>query len=330
MSLLLTPFSIKNVTLNNRIVLPPLATEKSIEGGFVSDALLDYYNEMTKDGAIGLVIVEHSYIAMSGKASPHQLSIASDETIEGLKKLAETIKKNGSKVIMQINHAGSAAIESVTGMSSIGPSAIMNPRKGSLPKEMSVDEIKTITQTFVNGAVRAKKAGFDGVEIHSAHGYFLNQFYSPLSNKRDDQYGGDVRNRVRLHLEIIEGIKKAVGEEYPLLLRLGASDYMENGSTIEDAILAVKLFEEAGIDIVDISGGFCGYVGNGSNEEGYFSELTGPIVNETKCPIILTGGVLDPLVAERLLQENKAHLIGVGRGMLKDPHWAKKAGERLK
>lgn len=325
MSILLSPLTTKKLTLHNRIVLPPLATEKSANGGIVSEGLLKYYDEMTEDGAIGLVIVEHAYIHISGKASAHQLAIDSDETIEGLKTLASTIQSNGSKVIMQINHAGSAASKEVTGSDVIGPTAVANPRKGTVPKEMSVADIEYITKCFIESASRAKEAGFDGVEIHSAHGYFLNQFYSPLSNLRRDAYGGNLYNRVRLHLEIIEGVRSVVGEDYPILLRLGASDYMDHGSTLEDALEAVTLFEKAGVDIIDISGGFCGYTGNGSTKEGYFSELTGPILCITECPVILTGGILDPKIAETLLQEEKANLIGVGRGMLKDRHWAKKA-----
>ncbi len=325
MALLTSPFVMNKLELHNRIVLPPLATEKSAEGGKVSKSLLEYYDAITADRAIGLVIVEHCYVHLSGKASASQLSVDSNASLSELTTLANTIQHNGSKAVMQISHAGSATSEEVTGSVVIGPSAVANPRKGIMPREMTLEEIEEIIQSFIASAKLVKEAGFDGVEIHSAHGYFLNQFYSPLTNLREDAYGGSLENRVRIHLEIIKGIRKVVGNNFPILLRLGASDYSEGGTTLEDSLKVVPLFEEAGVDIIDISGGFCGYAGNDPSEEGYFSELSGPIMQVTKCPVILTGGILSAEKAEMILVEKKASLIGVGRAMLKDHHWANKA-----
>lgn len=159
--------------------------------------------------------------------------------IEDLKKLAEVIHRNGSKGIMQINHAGSAAEKEVTGAIPVGPSAVANPRRGSvIPRELTKPEIANIVTAFQNAAGRVKEAGFDGVEIHSAHGYLLHQFFSPLSNKRTDEYGGNILNRIRLHLEVIEAVRKTAGGDFPILLRLGASDYMKGGAAIEDSLVA--------------------------------------------------------------------------------------------
>jgi 2,4-dienoyl-CoA reductase-like NADH-dependent reductase (Old Yellow Enzyme family) len=232
---------------------------------------------------------------------------------------------------MQLNHAGSAAEEEVIGSTPVGPSAITNPRKGEqTPHELTTKEIDDIIVAFAHAARRCKEAGFDGVEIHSAHGYLLNQFFSPLSNNRNDEYGGSVNNRINIHLKVIEAVKSEVGEDFPVLLRLGASDYMDGGITIEDSLVAVKEFEKAGIDILDISGGFCGYVGNGSNEQGYFSPLTEAIKKVVSIPVILTGGIKDGKAAEDLLAHNKADLIGVGREVLKDSNWARNVIESLK
>jgi 2,4-dienoyl-CoA reductase-like NADH-dependent reductase (Old Yellow Enzyme family) len=174
-----------------------MATAKSAEDGSVSQELIDYYDEKTKGGYLSLVIIEHSFVSQQGKASDKQLSVAEDKFIEGLKKLADVIHQNGSKAVMQINHAGSATSKSVTGMDPVGPSAVANPRtkKEELPKELNLDEIREIIESFRAAAMRVKKAGFDGVEIHSAHGYLLNQFYSPLSNRRVDEYGGDITGK---------------------------------------------------------------------------------------------------------------------------------------
>lgn len=330
MSHLLKPLQTKNLNLKNRLIMPPMATSKSEENGKVSKDVLNYYEEKSTGGYISLIIIEHSFISKEGKASKNQLSVDHDDFIDSLKELANTIQKNGSKAVMQINHAGSAASKDVTGCEPVGPSAISNPRKGSMPKELSIKEIKDIVQDFKAAALRVKKAGFDGVEIHSAHGYLLNQFFSPITNKRTDEYGGDVLGRIKIHLDIIEAVKETVGNDFPILLRLGASDYMNGGTTIEDSKIATKEFEKAGVDILDISGGLCGYAVSDLNEQGYFAPLTEELKNVTSMPIILTGGITDFSAAENLLEDKKADLIGVGRAILKDSNWARNAVESLK
>ena len=330
MNYLLEPLNVGNLTLSNRLVMPPMETSKADSDGKVTQEVLEYYKEKSQGGYISLIIIEHSFISQEGKASSNQLSIADDSDIEGLKMLSNVIHQNGSKAIMQINHAGSAANEKITGKTPIGPSSVANPRKGNLPHELTKDEIKVVVNEFIDAAVRVKKSGFDGVEIHSAHGYFLNQFLSPLTNKRTDEYGGDILNRIRIHLEIIEGVREAVGEDFPIFLRLGASDYIDGGTTIEDSRLAAQEFERVGIDILDISGGFCGYSVKGVTEQGYFSSLSEAIKKSTSIPIILTGGITEVQAAEMLLSLGKADLIGVGRAILKDSNWAKNAIGGLK
>jgi NADPH2 dehydrogenase len=317
----------RNIQLKNRLVMPPMATGKSEEDGRISKEIIEYYDEKSKDGYISLIIIEHSYISMEGKASNRQLSIASDNMIEPLKELANTIHKNGSKAVMQINHAGSATSNEVTRFDVVAPSPLINPRvaNGEMPKELSVDEIKNIINSFKEAALRVKKAGFDGVEIHSAHGYLLNQFFSPLSNQRTDEYGGDVLKRIKTHIEVIKAVREVVGDDFTILLRLGACDYRDGGSSINDSVIASKKFEEAGVDVLDISGGFCGYINPENKEQGYFSEITEAIKKEVNIPVILTGGITDVAVAEELLKDEKADLIGVGRAILKDSDWAKNA-----
>ena len=325
MAYLLEPLKAGRLKLHNRLVMPPMATEKAAAGGKVSPGLLEYYNEKSMGGYISLIIIEHSYVRPDGKASDDQLSVADDSVIEGLKILADTIHRNGSKAVMQINHAGSAASEEITGTMPVGPSAVLNPRKETMPRELALEEIKGIIEAYQNAARRTREAGFDGVEIHSAHGYLLNQFFSPLTNKRGDQYGGNLLNRIRIHLQIISAIKKVVGEDFPLLLRLGASDFMPGGTTIEDSIIAAREFEKAGIDIIDISGGFSGYTVPGLTGQGFFSPLTEAIKKAVSMPVILTGGITEARAAEKLLDEGKTDLVGVGRAILKDSNWARDA-----
>lgn len=327
---LLEPLKTEKLTLNNRLVFPPMATEKSNEGGKLGQGILDYYDEKSKGGYISLIIIEHSFINEQGKASKGQLCVADDRNNEGLKELANVIHKNGSKAVMQINHAGSATTSQVTGQEVVGPSAVMHPRGKEMPRELTKEDIKGIVKNFKYAAKRVKDAGFDAVEIHSAHGYLLNQFYSPITNKRTDEYGGDILNRIRIHLEVIKAVREAVGEDFPVLLRLGACDYMEGGNTIEDAKIVAKEFEKAGIDILDVSGGVRGYIIPGVTGQGYFGDVTKGIKKVVKIPVILTGGVTEAKAAEQLLEKGKADLIGVGRAIYKDSTWAKNAIESLK
>ena len=330
MKLLNKPFKLKNIEIANRLVMPPMATSKTADGK-INKQLLEYYNEKTQGGHIGLVITEHAYVSKEGMANKGQMSISRDEDIEGLKELVKVIHTNGSKAIAQIAHAGSSTTKERTGHNPISASPVINNgatgKNNVIPEEMSKEDIKRIVQCFADAGRRAKEAGFDGVEIHSAHAYLLNQFFSPLTNKRTDEYGGNLEGRIKIHLEIIEAIRNIVGEEFIIALRLGACDYIEGGSTLEDGVNASALFEKVGVDLLDISGGFCGYINPNNKEQGHFSELTGAIKKSVSIPVILTGGIIDGEVAERLLEEDKADLIGVGRAVLKDSNWAKNVME---
>lgn len=331
MSYLLTPFSNGKIELNNRLIMPPMATAKADAEGRVTREMIDYYDEKSKGGYLSLIIIEHSCISEDGRASLNQLSIAGDGVVDGLKELSETIHKNGSKAVMQINHAGSLARKEVN-TAPVGPSRVVNPRKLTdiVPRELTVDDIKKITGDFKKAAARVKKAGFDGVEIHSAHGYLLDQFISPMTNKRNDEYGGDIHGRIKFHQEVIRAVREAVGNEYPVLVRLGATDDAAAGLTPVDAVEAACGFEEAGADIIDISGGMCGYIPENNREQGYFSALSQAIKKAVNVPVILTGGITEPSYAEKLLAEGKADFIGVGRAVLKDPQWAEKAVKSLR
>lgn len=319
---------IPNLKLKNRIIMPPMASEGADEKGHVSQALLDYYSEKSKGGYFSMIITEHSYISKEGKASERQLSIADDSDIEGLKKLTDIIHENETIAIAQLSHAGGMAKREITGMDTYAPSFTKVITETEADREFTIDEIKVIVEKFRKASIRAIKAGYDGVEIHSAHRYLLNQFYSPLTNLRTDKYGGKISNRIKIHLEVIEAVRDAIGDDKPILLRLGAIDHREDGSTIEDAIYASKAFEEAGIDILDISGGLSGWLLKGrEKEQGYFIDITEKLKKEVSIPIIMTGGITDINILEKFIKEDKADLIGVGRAVLKDSDWIKRAFE---
>ncbi len=320
------PIAINHIELHNRLVMPPMATAKATEDGKVTPQLCHYYEEKAAGGYIGLIITEHSYVNLASKAGKGQLSIAEDGDVQGLEQLVRSIHQMGSKVMAQISHAGGAAKREVTGCPVLGPSAVPMPKTCFVPSEMSLADIQNVIADFAAAALRAKKAGFDGVEIHSAHGYLLNQFYSPLANQRQDAYGPQsLEGRLRLHLEIIQAIRQKVGTQYPVALRLGACDCMDGGTTLEDSVLAAQILEQAGIDLLDISGGFSGYTHPCVSSQGYFSEWTEAIKKAVHIPVLLTGGIVDAQAAESLLTQGKADLIGVGRAILKDSLWPQKA-----
>lgn len=324
------PISIQSLQLNNRLVMPPMA-RRMAENGNVPSALCKYYSERALGGYLGLIIVEHCYVDKLGRANPKQVSLGDDADLFGLQQLVRSIHAAGStKVFAQLNHAGVASETADIGGGPVGPSAAWVHHPWSpdavLPHELTQEEIAGLVAKYANAAIRVRYAGFDGVEIHSAHGYLLDQFYSPLTNQRHDAYGCDsVENRVRFHVEIIRAVRNAVGAAYPIALRLGACDYMEGGSTIADGVAAAKIFEKEGIDLLDISGGMCGYTRPGHEEAGYFGDAAKAIKQAVSIPVMTTGGVRSLEDANRLLANGTADLIGVGRPILQDALWAKKA-----
>ena len=300
------PLKIRNITLQNRIVMPPMDRSSSRDGS-VSDDLINHYRERAE--STGLVIIEHEYVSPEGRAHPKQLSMASDDVIEGYKKLADAIHHEESYAIAQISHAGFEA-------------KVENPLNVNA---MTLDDIAHVRESFIKAALRTEKAGFDGVEIHCAHGYLLNQFYSPYTNKRTDDYGGSLLNRSRLTNEIIRGMREALGEDHIIAVRFGSYDYLDGGSRLEDIGEAVMSFENSGMDLLDISGGLCRFKNPLSKEPGWFKELSKIARDASNCPVILTGGVKKIADAEALLQGGYADLIGIGRAMLMDAKWSVKS-----
>ena len=314
------------LTLKNRLVMPPMATGKT-DDGFVTDELIAYYRDRAQYSAPGLIILEHAFISPAGRANAGQLSIADDACIAGLSRLVQAIHEAGSAVISQLNHAGASAEPETPGVN-LSASAVPSPRKpeAGTPREMTAEEIHETAADFARAAERAIAAGCDGVEIHSAHSYLLNQFYSPLTNKRTDEYGVQtMENRLRFHLEAIAAVREAVGPNVPIALRLGGADYLPGGSTEEDAVKACKIIEAAGVDLIDLSGGMSGFVRSDHPEPGYFSSMSGKVKAAVHTPVMVTGGVKAIADAEKLLADGKADLIGVGRALFRDAHWLEHA-----
>lgn len=337
MSYLNSPIRIGNLEISNRLVLPPIATELS-KKGTITTGLCQYYDRMSYGGHTGLIIIEHCYIREDGKASPNQASVADDSTIQGLKNIADIIHKNGSRAILQMSHAGAMADPStLNGQPAISTcdadwrwSFWKLKKEPAHIKGMTQADIDDIIQCYVNAAKRVKAAGFDGCEIHGAHGFLLNQFYSPLTNFRHDKYGrDDLASRIRFHMETLLAVREAVGNDFIVAIRFGAKDYLPGGSSLKDAVFASRAFEKAGADLIDISGGMCGFTRPDYKRPAYFSDTSAAIKQAVSVPVILTGGITRASEAEQQLRAHKADMIGVARAVMKDPRWAEKAMKEL-
>ena len=321
---LFSPLNIKNLRSPNRIVLPPMTNRAADEKGHVTQQIVDHY---VARASVGLIIVESSYINRSGCKTDHHLGIYDDDCLPGLAKLAQAIHEAGTVCGIQINHFGSSCKREITGEQPVGPSAVSHPKDGGLPRELTCPEIPKLVEDFVLAARRAKRAGFDMVEIHGANGYLLNQFLSPFTNRRHDEYGGPLANRLRFALEVLHAVRQEVGSAYPIFYRLGPDDDMEGGLTLEEGARAAVLLAEAGVDVLDLSGGLKG--SRAKSGEGYYIYLAEKIKPLVKVPVLVTGGVTIPNTAEKIISDGIADIVGIGRALLANANWVVEAGKIL-
>ncbi|MFZ3588490.1 NADPH dehydrogenase NamA [Bacillus sp. DJP31] len=320
---LFSPFQIKDVTLKNRIVMSPMCMYSSHEqDGKVENWHLTHYVTRAVGGT-GLIMVEATAVTPQGRISNEDLGIWEDDHIPGLKKLVSMIKEQGAATSIQIAHAGRKAM--VDG-EILAPSAIAFNEKMKTPKEMSLEEIHETVEAFKSGAWRAKEAGFDIIELHGAHGYLINEFLSPLSNKRSDQYGGNFENRYQFLRDVIDAVKEVWSG--PLFIRVSANDYHPEGLTAEDYVTYAKWMKEQGVDLIDVSSGavvpapieaYPGYQVRFSETIKHGADMATGAVG-----LITTGNQ-----AEEILQNDRADLIFLARELLRDPYWARTASIQL-
>jgi NADPH2 dehydrogenase len=316
------PLQIKTFTLKNRIVFPPMQSGRADFDGSITNKLINFY--VHRSAAIGLPIVEHAYIDLLGKIGPKQLGIYDDKLIPGYEKLAQALHTIGALAVVQISHAGGVANRKVILNQPAGPSSAGKTRM------LEVCELQTITEQYVAAAERAMKAGFDGVELHGAHGYLLNQFFSPLLNKRTDDYGGSLEKRMHFPLQVAEAVRKCMDADKLLLYRLGSDDLAPHGTHIEDAIVFAKKLEAVGVDILDVSGGMCGSEPKQLRQvKGYFVPQAQAVKQAVKVPVIGVGGITEPEFADQLVRDGRVDLVAVGRALWKDAQWAEKALAKL-
>lgn len=322
-SALFSPYTVKGVTLKNRIVMSPMCMYSSHnEDGHVQDWHMTHYVSRAV-GQVGLIMVEATAVQPQGRISAQDLGIWNNEHIQGFQELNRQIKVHGAKTAIQLAHAGRKAM--VEG-DIYAPSALAFNEKMKTPVEMATEDIKETIAAFVEGAKRSKEAGFDIIELHGAHGYLINEFLSPLTNKRKDEYGGSTENRYRFLRDIIDGVKDVW--DGPLFVRVSANDYHPEGLTAEDYVTYAKWMKEQGVDLVDVSSGavvpaaidvFPGY------QVGFAETIKAGAAIDTGAVGLITSG----LQAEEILRNNRADLIFVARELLRDPYWPRTAAKQL-
>jgi len=327
---LLEPIKVKDITIRNRVAMPPMDTHLGNPDGTVSDKIIQYYGLRAK-GGVGIIYVEGTAIHQLAKATMYMMKIDSDDKIEGFSKLAEAIKSHGAVAMIQFMHAGSQTSQIFLGDRPVSPSGIKNEfLLMENPRALEKDEIKQIVGYYGDAAERAKKAGFDGVEIHAAHGYLLNQFLSPKHNKRTDEYGGTLENRMRFLVEVYDEIRRRIGDDMIISLRINGSDYVEGGFDIDEAKIVAKKMEEKGIDIINVSAStdetpnhlMIPYM---TEPRGIHTKLSAIIKKVIKkVPVIGVGRINDPDIAEQILKEDRADIVALGRQSICDPFFVNK------
>jgi 2,4-dienoyl-CoA reductase-like NADH-dependent reductase (Old Yellow Enzyme family) len=307
------------MNLKNRTVMPPMMVRYANADGTVSKRTLDHYESRAK-GGIGLIIVEATYVDEKAPISRSEPGLSDDKFIPGMKELTNAVHRWGAKIAVQLVHGGRVTSISLSGVQPLAPSAIAIPGR-DLPREMTVGDIKAVVKYFTDAAIRAKKAGFDGIEIHGAHGFLIDQFLSPASNHRTDEYGGSVENRARLLTQIIKESKEANGRNYPVWCRINGMEFgLEDGETLDDARKVAQLAEVAGADAIHVSAsGPANPVNMTTNfVPGVIADLAAAIKKVVRVPVIAVGK-MTPEVGEELLREGKVDLIAFGRALLSDP-----------
>ena len=329
---------INGMKIKNRFVRS--ATYEAMAGldGTVQDQLCDYMDDLSR-GEVGLIITGHAHVTLEGQAGTRQMGIYSDAMVDGLRRITSIVHENGGVIAVQLAHAGQQGI-GTDEYTALGPSDVFEDgvKKASA---MTVDDIKRTVIAFGDAAERAIKSGFDGIQIHAAHGYLLSQFLSPHYNKRSDSYGGNLENRAKFLLEVYSEIRQRVGTSFPVMAKINSEDFLENGFTIEETIKIAKLLADRGMDAIEMSGGtfksgkfIPSRVGTSKSEERevYYRKAAEIFKKEIDIPLILVGGFLSFTVVQDVVASGLADYVALSRPLIREPNlisrWA--GGDRTK
>lgn len=327
---LFSKMTVRNLELRNRVVMPPMCTYSTDDQGRANDWHFIHYVTRAV-GGVGLIIIEATGVERRGRITDTDLGLWEDGQIEGLKRIVAECHKYGAKVAIQLGHAGRKC--SIPSEDLIAPSALRFDENYKIPRAMTKEDIKTVTESFKKAAFRAKQAGFDALEIHAAHGFLLSEFLSPLANQREDEYGGSLENRARFLQEVIKEIRTVWPDEKPIMVRVSAEDYVSAGNHPEDIGMIINLVKSAGIDVVHVSSGAI-VPAKINTYPGYQVKYAEIIKEMTGLPVIAGGLITSPLMAEEIIQNERADLVFLGRELLRNPYWplhaAKELGQEIK
>ena len=325
---LFEPIKIANVQVRNRIVMSPMGLGRATEDGFVTDAMVDFYIERAR-GGVGLIGVVCGYNDFCVHL-PHVPALQDDKFIPGLRRMTDAIHEHGAKTFAQLMNMGSSCFSTADGGPPAAPSAIRNTLTGVMPREMTTAEVRLLCDHFAEGAWRAKECGFDGVELVGNAGYIMNQFLSPLTNQRTDEYGGDFERRMRFPLEVVRKIRAKVGPGFLISYRASGDEFMKGGNRQEEMKKVAKALEKTGIDLINVTAGwhqsFLPLVSM-DVPRGTYVYLAEGIKQVVKVPVIACNRINNPFLAEQILMNGQADMVGMGRPFLTDPEWPRKAVE---
>lgn len=321
------PLTVKNMTIKNRIVMTPMGTNYGEQNGEMSFLHMDYYEQRAK-GGVGLIIVENASVdSPQGSNGTTQLRIDHDNYIPRLFKLCETVHSHGACIAVQINHAGASALSSRINMQPVSASNLPSKKGGEIPRPLQKEEITAIVKKYGEAARRAQVAGFDAVEIHAGHSYLISQFLSPTTNNRTDEFGGSKENRARFAKIVMDEVRSQVGPMFPIMIRISADELVEGGNTLEDTLELLEYFAEEA-DIIDVSAGLTGSIQYQIDanylKDGWRSFMAKAVKEKFNKPVITTGNIRNPKIAEKILEDGDADLIGMGRGLIAEPEWVNK------
>ncbi len=340
MSRLFTPFTIRGVTIRNRIFVSPMC-QYSSDDGFPTDWHLVHLGSRAVGGA-GLVFQEATAVSAEGRISPSDMGIWSDEHAHRLSRITRFLAAEGATPGIQLAHAGRKASTAppwqgggpvgpdAGGWQPIAPSPLPFAPGHPVPREMSVDDMDSVCDQFIAASRRALQAGYQVVEIHAAHGYLLHQFLSPLTNHRRDEYGGSLENRMRFPLRVAEAVREVWPSGRPVFVRISATDYVENGWDLEPSVDFARRLKEAGIDLVDCSSGGTVPESKPPAGPGYQTPFAAAIRQRAGIATAAVGLITEPYQAETILATGQADAIVMGRAFLRDPYWPLHAAERLR
>jgi 2,4-dienoyl-CoA reductase-like NADH-dependent reductase (Old Yellow Enzyme family)/thioredoxin reductase len=332
---LFQPIKIDGMQLKNRLVVPPMGTGFAEEDGSVSDRLIKYH-EARANGCFALITLEVTAIdGVEGKASLHPLSIFDDRFIPGFKRLVDRIHDAGAKVGVQLYHPGRATLPAfIGGLQPVAPSPIPDPIWRQTPRELTIQDIKRLVESFAQGARRAKESGFDAIEVHGGHGYLISQFMSGYANKRTDEYGGGFEGFIRFPVEIIRHIRQLVGPDFPIFFRISGDELVPMGRTVTESIEVAKRLVKEGVNVIDVSIGVMESSAVTSAppdmEQGFNAKMTAAFKTALSVPVIAVGRINDPDIAEEIVTSGKADLVAIGRQSLTDPEWPNKVAKGQK